>query len=332
MSRWHLYGEFQDGVNTGGQITFVRLFGVIGGFVLVLACINFMNLATARSGRRAKEVGIRKAIGSGRGQLVAQFLGESLLVALLAFGLSLLLVQLALPAFSAVAGKSLAIPVAEPAFWAMGLGFSVLTGLLAGSYPALYLSSFRPVRVLKGPFRAGRSAVISRQALVVLQFAVSIALLIGVILVYRQVQFAKDRPVGYHQEGLIMVETPTADIHNRMEVVRAELKATGAVVEMSGSLNPLTDVSFVQGGYEWNGPAGQDIGFATVWVDHEFGRTIGWQLKAGRDFSRAFPHGFDVPGAQRGGRKGNGPAKSDRHPRAGSLAERSGGLPGGWGD
>jgi hypothetical protein len=289
MSRWHLYGEFRDGVNTGGPITFVRLFGVIGGFVLVLACINFMNLATARSGRRAKEVGIRKAIGSGRGQLVGQFLGESLLVALLAFGLSLLLVQGALPAFNAVAAKSLTLPVAEPAFWAMGLGFSVGTGLLAGAYPALYLSSFRPVRVLKGPFRAGRSAVISRQGLVVLQFAVSIALLTGVILVYRQVQFAKDRPVGYHQEGLVMVETPTADIHNRMEVVRAALKATGAVVEMSGSLNPLTDVSFVQGGYEWNGPAGQDIGFATVWVDHEFGRTIGWQLKAGRDFSRAFP-------------------------------------------
>jgi hypothetical protein len=104
------------------------------------------------------------------------------------------------------------------------------------------------------------------------------------------VQFAKDRPVGYHQEGLIMVETPTADIHNRMEVVRAELKATGAVVEMSGSLNPPHRRQFVQGGYEWNGPAGQDIGFATVWVDHELGRTIGWQLKAGRDFSRAFPH------------------------------------------
>jgi ABC-type lipoprotein release transport system permease subunit len=289
MSRWHLYADFEDGVNTGGSITFVRLFGIIGGLVLVLACINFMNLATARSGKRAKEVGIRKAIGSGRGQLVAQFLGESLLVTCMAFGLSLLLVQAALPAFSEVAGKKLGILWDHPGFWAAGLGFTVLTGLLAGGYPALYLSSFRPVQVLKGTFRAGGAAITSRRALVVVQFSVSIALLTGVILVQRQVQFAKDRPVGYDRAGLVMVETPTPDIHNRMDVVRAELKATGAVTEMSGSLNPLTGVSFTQRGYEWEGAAGQDIRFATVWVDHEFGRTVGWQLAAGRDFSRAFP-------------------------------------------
>jgi ABC-type antimicrobial peptide transport system permease subunit len=209
-------------------------------------------------------------------------------VTLLAFGLSLLLVQLALPAFNGVAGKQLAIPLAEPAFWAMGLGFTGLTGLLAGSYPALYLSSFRPVRVLKGTFRASRAAVVPRQALVVLQFAVSIALLIGVMLVYRQVQFAKDRPVGYDREGLVMVETPTADIHDRMEVVRAELKATGVVAEMAGSLNPLTGVSFTNTGYQWEGAPGKVIDFATVWIDYEFGRTVGWQLTAGRDFSRAF--------------------------------------------
>ena len=289
MSRWHLYDNFPNGVSTDGAITFVRLFGIIGGLVLVLACINFMNLATARSGKRAKEVGIRKAIGSGRGQLVAQFLGESLLVTFLAFGLSLLLVQAALPAFNDVAGKRLTILWSSPAFWAAGLGFSVITGLLAGGYPALYLSSFRPVQVLKGTFRAGGAAVTSRRVLVVVQFAVSIALLTGVILVQRQVQFAKDRPVGYDREGLVMVETPTADIHNRMEVVRAELKATGAVTEMSGSLNPLTGVSFTQRGYEWEGATGQDIDFATVWIDHEFGRTVNWQLAAGRDFSRAFP-------------------------------------------
>ncbi|MBD0256314.1 MAG: ABC transporter permease, partial [Cytophagales bacterium] len=202
MSRWHLYAEFRDGVNTGGSITYVRLFGIIGGLVLVLACINFMNLATARSGKRAREVGIRKAIGSGRGQLIAQFLGESLLVTFMAFALSLLLVQGALPAFNDVAGKELGILWGNPGFWAAGLGFSVLTGLLAGGYPALYLSSFRPVQVLKGTFRAGGAAITSRRALVVVQFSVSIALIVGVILVQRQVQFAKDRPVGYDREGL----------------------------------------------------------------------------------------------------------------------------------
>jgi predicted small integral membrane protein len=179
--------------------------------------------------------------------------------------------------------------VEHPGFWAAGLGFTVLTGLLAGGYPALYLSSFRPVQVLKGTFRAGGAAVTSRRALVVVQFSVSIALLTGVILVQRQVQFAKDRPVGYDRAGLVMVETPHPGHPQPHGRGAGGTKATGAVTEMSGSLNPLTGVSFTQRGYEWEGAAGQDIRFATVWVDHEFGRTVGWQLAAGRDFSRAFP-------------------------------------------
>src|SRR5262249_34938899 len=161
----------------------VRLFSIIGIFVLLLACINFMNLSTARSEKRAKEVGIRKAIGSLRGQLIRQFFGESILVALLSFLLAIVIAQLLLPLFNEISGDKLVIPWDEPMFWLTGLCFVLITGLLAGSYPALYLSSFRPVKVLKGTFRVGRLAAIPRKALVVLQFTVSVVLIVGTIVV-----------------------------------------------------------------------------------------------------------------------------------------------------
>jgi putative ABC transport system permease protein len=184
MNKWHLYAEYKNGVNVGGRIQYVWLFGTIGLFVLLLACINFMNLSTARSEKRAKEVGVRKAIGSLRRQLIGQFFSESVLVALLAFVLSLLLASLALGFFNEVAGKKMYILWGSPLFWLAGIGFSVLTGLIAGSYPAFYLSSFRPVKVLKGTFKAGPLAAIPRKALVVLQFTVSVVLIIGTIIVF----------------------------------------------------------------------------------------------------------------------------------------------------
>ncbi|HCW06736.1 MAG TPA: ABC transporter permease, partial [Cytophagales bacterium] len=199
MRNWHLYAEFKNGINVGGRIEFVWLFGVIGVFVLLLACINFMNLSTARSEKRAKEVGIRKSIGSVRSQLIGQFFSESLLVALFAFAFALILVQLALPMFNQVADKKLNLLWSNPIFWMIGIGFSVLTGIIAGSYPALYLSSFQPVKVLKGTFRAGKSASVPRQVLVVLQFTVSVTLIIGTVVVFRQIQFAKERPIGYER-------------------------------------------------------------------------------------------------------------------------------------
>jgi ABC-type antimicrobial peptide transport system permease subunit len=278
MSDWHLYSEFENGVNVGGRIQFVWLYGVIGAFVLLLACINFMNLTTARSEKRAKEVGIRKAIGSLRSQL-----------AMFAFVLSLIFVQLMLPFFNGVADKRVSILWTSPGFWAAGILFSIVTGFVAGSYPAFYLSSFQPIKVLKGTFRVGRFAAIPRKVLVVLQFTVSIALIIGITVVFRQIQFAKSRPVGYTREGLVMVETPTSEIHDHLGAVRDELKKSGVVSELSESLNQMTDVSFTLPGYDWTGKApGYEPAFATVWVDHEFGKTVGWQFKAGRDFSRAF--------------------------------------------
>ncbi len=156
MKNWHLYSDFKNGKNAGGKITFVRLFGIIGLFILFIACINFMNLSTARSERRAKEVGIRKASGSLRWQLITQFFIESLSVVLFAFLLSIFLLELSIPFFNEVANKKISIPWSELLFWLAGLGFSLFTGLIAGSYPAFYLSSFQPVKVLKGTFRAGR--------------------------------------------------------------------------------------------------------------------------------------------------------------------------------
>ena len=200
MSKWHLYSEFKNGINVGGRIQYVWLFGIIGVFVLLLACINFMNLSTARSEKRAKEVGVRKAIGSLRRQLIYQFFSESLLVAVFVSVFSLLLVLIALPFFNEVAGKKMSILWGNPSFWLTSIGFTIVIALIAGSYPALYLSSFQPVKVLKGTFKAGRFASVPRQVLVVLQFSVSVVLIIGTIIVYRQIQFAKNRPVGYSYE------------------------------------------------------------------------------------------------------------------------------------
>jgi putative ABC transport system permease protein len=289
MSKWHLYGDWQNGKNIGGRIQFVWLFGIIGVFVLLLACINFMNLSTARSEKRAKEVGIRKAVGSVRGQLIAQFFFESLLVTVIGFSLSLLLVQIGLPVFNEVADKKVTLPLTTPLFWLIGLVITLLTGLIAGSYPALYLSSFEPVKVLKGTFRAGRLAAIPRKALVVIQFTVSVILIIGTIVVFRQIHFAQNRPIAYSREGLVMVPMSPPQLKDHFDVIRNELMATGAVAEMSFSSSPITEIDAVNNGYTWKGmQPGTQGNFGAVTVTHDFGKTINWQIIAGRDFSRDF--------------------------------------------
>ncbi|RZK37232.1 MAG: ABC transporter permease, partial [Hymenobacter sp.] len=206
MSRWHLYGEFKQGKNTGGTIQYVWMFGLIGLFVLLLACINFMNLSTARSQIRAKEVGVRKAIGSERKQLIVQFLSESVLIAFVALLIAILLVGLALPSFNSLCEKSLHFPWSNPVFWLTTAGFTFLTGLVSGSYPALYLSSFNTVKVLKGTFKAGRFAAVPRQVLVIFQFSISVALIIGTIVIFQQIRYAKNRPLGYDKNGLITID------------------------------------------------------------------------------------------------------------------------------
>jgi putative ABC transport system permease protein len=288
-SKWHLYGDFKDGVNTSGQSTFVWLFGIIGVLALLLACINFMNLSTARSEKRAKEIGIRKAVGSVRGQLITQFFSESLLMAFLAFVLAVLFVVLALPFFNEVADKKMVIPWQNGWFWLSGLSFSVLTGLIAGSYPALYLSSFQPVKVLKGMVRANRFAAIPRRVLVGFQFTVSVTLVIGTIIVFRQIEHAKDRPVGYSRSGLIEISMNTPELFGHYETMRNDLLNTGAVADMAESSNSITVQYNGVTDVSWRGkdPNAHPL-LAKNSISHDYGKTVGWHLVAGRDFSRSF--------------------------------------------
>jgi len=289
MSKWHLYDEFKNGVNTGGRIQYVWLFGIVGVFVLLLACINFMNLSTARSEKRAREVGIRKAIGSLRSQLVYQFFSESLLCVFFAFGLSLLLVQLALPFFNEIADKQVSILWNNPLFWLMGIGFSLITGLITGSYPAFYLSSFKPIKVLKGSFRVGRLAAIPRKVLVVLQFTVSVTLIICTIVVFRQIQYAKNRPVGYSRDGLVYVSMVTDNIHKHFDAVKSSLISNGAIADMAEAGSPPTGNAGSTSAIEWEGKdPNLSVDFPQNNVSYDYGKTIGWQFKEGRDFSRTF--------------------------------------------
>ena len=288
MRKWHLYDEFKNGVNVGGRIEFVWLFGTIGFFVLLLACINFMNLSTARSEKRAKEVGIRKAIGSLRGQLIRLFYGESMFAVLIALGGALLLMALALPYFNEVADKRMHIPWLNPLFWMAVLVFCCFTGLIAGSYPALYLSAFQPVKVLKGTFRVGRLASLPRRVLVVAQFSISIVLIISTIVLYKQIQFAKDRPVGYDRAGAVTIQVMTEEIHKHFDVVRSELINSGAVTEMAESSSSTTEVDEYDSGLEWPGLGHpSQVSFGVVWVSPEYGRAVGWKIKEGSDFARA---------------------------------------------
>ncbi len=289
MKDWHLFSDWKEGKQTGRQMQYVWMFSSIGIFVLLLACINFMNLSTARSERRAKEVGIRKTVGSVRAQLIGQFLCESILVAFIAYFLAILLTQLALPWFNEVADKKMHILWSNGWFWTVGIVFTLLTGLIAGSYPAFYLSSFQPVKVLKGTFKAGRLAALPRKVLVVTQFTVSVALIIGTIIVYQQIQHTKNRPVGYDRNNLMMVQMQTPDFYGKFDILRTELKKQNAIVEMAESSSPITSVWSNSGGFTWEGKdPNLDTDFATFWVTHDYGKTVGFEIKEGRDFSRDF--------------------------------------------
>jgi len=286
MSKWHLYSEFKNGVNTGGAIQYVWLFGIIGIFVLLLACINFMNLSTARSEKRAKEVGIRKAVGSLRGQLIKQFFCESFLIATLAFAFSLLLLWLTMPWFNNIAGKQMAILWNSPFFGLACIGFTLFTGVIAGLYPALYLSSFNPIKVLKGTFKAGRFATLPRKVLVVTQFTVSVILIIGTIIVFKQIQFAKNRPVGYSRDGLVDIEVTNDDLHKHFDALRTDLLQSGAVAEIAESTSSTTGVNNHRGDVSWKGkdPSMTSF-FGNINVSTNYGKTVGWQFTDGRDFS-----------------------------------------------
>ncbi|MCK0177669.1 ABC transporter permease [Flavobacteriaceae bacterium S0862] len=289
MKDWHLRSNFENGVQSGGRIENVWLFAIIGVFVLFLACINFMNLSTARSEKRAMEVGIRKAIGSNRKQLIYQFLSESLLVVIFAFIVAIILVLIFLNGFNYLASKEILFPWNNFKFWGYSLVFIVFTAILAGSYPALYLSSFKPIKVLKGTFKVGRFAAVPRKILVVIQFTVSVALIIGTLVVMNQIQYSKDRPVGYNKAGLIQIPVMSVDFRGKQDFMRNQFLASGGVVEMSTSSSPITRIWSNRGGYTWEGkPEGFQEDFAWTEVSYEYAKSLGLKIIDGRDFSREF--------------------------------------------
>ncbi|MCU0357693.1 MAG: ABC transporter permease [Cyclobacteriaceae bacterium] len=282
-----LYSKFENGKATGGMIEYVRLFGAIAVFILIIACINFMNLATARSEKRAREVGIRKSVGSRKHDLVLQFLGESILITTLAFFVAVVLVELSLPLYNLLVNKKLFLDYSNPYLWIGSVSLILITGTLAGSYPAFYLSSFQPVKVLKGKIQTGRYSGLPRKILVTLQFGFSIFLIIGTAVIYQQIMHVKDRETGYDRENLMMVWT-NAELEKNYQTIKNELLNTGVVQSVTKSNSPITSV-FANNFAEWPGmePSTRVV-FSTIATEYDYIKTMGIRLVEGRDFSPEF--------------------------------------------
>lgn len=288
LSRWRLFGNFDDnGHESGGMYDYVQMFSLIAVFIIIIACINFMNLATARSERRAREVGIRKSVGSRRHELIGQFIGESMFISFIAFAVAILLAQLVLPLYNNLVEKQLFIDYTSGQFWMFAAGLIVVTGLVAGSYPAFYLSSFQPVKVLKGKPTIGKGASTPRKVLVTMQFGFSILLIIGTIVIYQQIQLAKSRDLGYDQEGLIAINY-NEDIRKSYRSFKNELLATGVVESVTKSNSAITDINsnnFVG----WPGkPEDLRVIFTTIATEYDWAKTMGIKMIEGRDFSEEF--------------------------------------------
>lgn len=289
MNKWHLYSKFENGANTGGAIERVWLFGIIGFFILLLACINFMNLSTAKSVKRAKEVGIRKTIGSVRAQLVSQFLSESFLVVVLAFVVSLILVLLAQPFFNSLTNKVISVPWGHPLFWISCLIFIVFTALVSGSYPAFYLSSFKPVKVLKGKIDGGQGTSRLRKVLVIFQFSISVVLIFGTLTIFKQLEHVKNRPIGYDRERLLYVPINTSEITTHFETVRNELLGSNEIMEVAASDVLNTGAFTTNSGFDWKGKdPNMSEEFYTLRATYGYGEMVDWEIKEGRDFLREF--------------------------------------------
>jgi putative ABC transport system permease protein len=285
MHDWHLYNGWKNGVSSGGFIEYVRIFSIIGILVLLIACINFINLTTARSEKRAREVGIRKAIGSQRKHLIFQFLTESAIVTFIAFLFSLLFVQIALAPFNALTGTIIGIPFQSIPFWLTAIGCVLLTALIAGSRPAFYLSSFNPVKVLKGTIQVGRSASYSRKILVVMQFSCSIALIIGTIVIYRQIQYARNRPTGYTIDRLLTTGS-NSDLGKNYQALKDELLQSGVVQNITQASSPATDIYAHNDIDHWPGKfAGETVEMGVVFITSDYFKTMGMHVKQGREYS-----------------------------------------------
>ena len=284
FSRTWLYDEFENGKETGGRIDLIRMFGFIAAIILIIACINFMNLSTARSEKRAKEVGIRKVIGAEKRALVVQFLGESILISCIASVFALVIVLVSLPAFSSLIDKPLSLNMTTPSFWLTALGVILFTGILAGSYPALYLSAFKPSSVLKGTYKKMNSPITPRKVLVVLQFAAAIILITASIIVTQQLKKVQDRQAGYSKNNLVysMME---GDVEKNYMLIKEELLASGTTTSVTKTSAPITEGWSNSWGFEWQGKSQDDKTIVNRFsADDAIIETTGLQLIAGRDF------------------------------------------------
>ena len=287
LTRWRLHTSFRDGKEAGGMIDLVQGFTIIAIFILVIACINFMNLATARSESRAREVGIRKSIGSRRRELIMQFIGESTLIAIISFVFAIAMVELSLPLYNNLVSKTLTIDYTGSTFWIFAIVMVLVTGILSGSYPAFYLSSFQPIKVLKGKIQAGKNATTPRQVLVIFQFIFAIGLIVGTLVVSQQIQYTKERQLGYDQENLISV-WHNEEIRKNYKTIKQELLASGVIASVTKSNSPITDI-YASNLVEWPGkPADQKVIFTTIATEYDYTKTMGIKILEGRDFSEAF--------------------------------------------
>lgn len=287
LLRWRLHSSFNNGVEEGGLSDYVQLFTVIAIFILVIACINFMNLATARSERRAREVGIRKSIGSRRHELVFQFVGESIIISTIAFVIAVVLAQITLPLYNSLVEKKLFIDYTGQAFWTFALTLIFTTGIVAGSYPAFYLSGFQPVKVLKGKPTVGRGASLPRKVLVAIQFGVSMVLIISMFVIYNQIQLVKGRDVGYNQNRLITVAYNN-ETEKNFRPLKLELLQSGAAESVVRSNSAITEINS-NNFLGWPGkPEELKVIFTTIATDYDWAKTMGIKILEGRDFSEDF--------------------------------------------
>jgi putative ABC transport system permease protein len=288
LTRWRLYSDFENGKSAGGLIEYVRMFSIIAVFILVIACINFMNLATARSEKRAREVGIRKTVGSNRKELIIQFLAESIFISFVASLISIGIAEISLPFYNILVQKNLSVDYGDAAFWAAGLAIVFGTGIIAGSYPAFYLSGFQPAAVLKGKMQGGKTGALPRKILVTLQFVFSIILIVSTLVVYLQLNHLKNKPIGYDQNNLVMIQS-TGDIPKNTRVIRHELISKGLANSFTTSNSPITSIYAYMGGVEWRGKRpDQRASIATVATDYDYAKTMGIEILQGRDFSEDF--------------------------------------------
>ncbi len=290
MKDWNLNSTFENGIQVASQkVQFIRLFTLIGLVILLIGCINFMNLNTAQYQTRGKEVGIRKTLGSVRSSVASQFLVESFMYVFGALVVSIVLVYLLLPGFNEISGKEVTLPWMYPEFWLASIFFSLIVSLIAGSYPAFFLSSFNPIEAIKGKLKKGGKNVRFRQILVVFQFSISIFLIIGTITIHEQINHAKTRSMGYEKEGLLTIRGRNAEFAEKAELLREELRKTGVVDEVAFSNYPLTNTLGNNGGFSVEGSTEiNNETFNTIYVTPEYGATTKWELVAGRDFSREF--------------------------------------------